>query len=178
MRIFFERKVIGVARPRQPIDLIAAKGKKHLTKEEYAQRKSSEIVAPSDNILPPKFLSKKEKEKFKEIADVLVDIGIMTNLDCDVLARYLKALTEYEKLTKQLEKIKFEPDKKSIVDPEIQILEKTEQYRMFQKLQDKAFRQCNESAKELGLTISSRCKLVMPKKEENQPENKFLKFAK
>lgn len=167
-----------MARPRQPIDLIVAKGKKHLTKEEYEKRKSREIIAPSDKILPPKYLSKKEKEKFVEIVDVLVDIGIMTNLDCDVLARYIKAMTEYEKLTKQLEKIKFEPDKKSIVEPEIQILVKTEQYKVFQKMQDKAFRQCNESAKELGLTISSRCKLVMPKKEEKQPENKFLKFAK
>jgi len=42
---------------------------------------------------------------------------------------------------------------------------------------DKAFKQCRQSANDLGLTISSRCRLVVPKVEE-APENKFLKFAK
>jgi len=36
---------------------------------------------------------------------------------------------------------------------------------------------CNENAKELGLTISSRCKLVIPKEKEEKPANKFMKHA-
>ena len=96
-----------MARPRQPIDLIVAKGRKHLTREEYSGRKKAEVVAPADNIRAPDFLSKKEQEKFEKIAAELMELKIMSNLDCDVLARYIKAEAEYVKVTKQLQKIKF-----------------------------------------------------------------------
>lgn len=167
-----------MARPREPIDLIAAKGRKHLTKAEYEARKKTEITAPSDNVTPPTYLTKKEKDKFNEIAQQLIDIGIMTNLDCDVLARYVRADSEYLKLTKQLNKIKFDPDKKSMIAEEQQLAEQLSKYGYLQKLQLKAAKQCNDCARELGLTISSRCKLAMPKKEEKPPENKFLRHAK
>ena len=78
-----------MARPREPVDLIAAKGRKHLTIAEYVERKNAEITAPADKVKPPDFLLKKEKEKFDELAKQLVDLKIMTNLDCDVLARYI-----------------------------------------------------------------------------------------
>lgn len=45
-------------RNKQPIDLIAAKGRKHLTKAEYEERKSGEISAPSDAVKTPLFLTK------------------------------------------------------------------------------------------------------------------------
>ena len=79
-----------MARPREPVDLIAAKGRKHLTIAEYVERKNAEITAPADKVKPPDFLLKKEKEKFDELAKQLVGLKIMTNLDCDVLARYIK----------------------------------------------------------------------------------------
>ena len=166
-----------MARPREPIDLIAAKNKKHLTKAEYENRKNSEVTAPADNIKPPSFLSKKEKARFNEIAGQLKDIGIMTDLDCDVLARYVRAVTEYEKITKQLAKIKFVPDKKSWAGTEEQLMEQTGQYNFLQKIQARLEKQCNASARELGLTISSRCKLVIPKINEEKPVNKFLQHA-
>ena len=117
-----------MARPREPIALIEAKGKKHLTKAERDARKKTEITAPCDNVTPPAWLSKKEKEKFDEIAKQLLDIGIMSNLDCDILARYVRSQTEYEKITRQLSKIKFTPDKKSRVSAEEQIAEQTGHY--------------------------------------------------
>ena len=49
-----------MARPREPVDLIAAKGRKHLTIAEYVERKNAEIAAPADKVKPPDFLSKKE----------------------------------------------------------------------------------------------------------------------
>lgn len=165
-----------MARPRQPIDLIAAKGKKHLTKAEYEERKKTEIQAPNDNVVPPTYLTKKEKEKFNEIAQQLIEIGIMTNLDCDALARYVRADSEYVKITKQISKIKFAPDRKSQLSEAEQLAEQFSEYGYLQKLQVKAAKQCNECAKELGLTISSRCKLVMPKTDEKPPENKYKKF--
>jgi P27 family predicted phage terminase small subunit len=166
-----------MARPREPIDLIAAKGRKHLTIAEYVERKNAEVTAPADNIKPPDFLLKKEREKFDELAQQLVDLKIMTNLDCDILARYIKAESEYIKVTKQLQKIKFIPDKKSMVPAEQQIAEQYAQYDYLSKIQNRLMKACNENAKEIGLTISSRCKLVIPKEKEEKPENKFMKHA-
>ena len=123
------------------------------------------------------FLSKKEKEKFDELAKQLVDLKIMTNLDCDVLARYIKAESEYIKVTKQLQKIKFTPDKKSMIPADVQLSEQYTQYNYLSKIQNRLMKACNENAKELGLTISSRCKLVIPKEKEEKPANKFMKHA-
>ena len=157
-----------MARPREPVDLIAAKGRKHLTIAEYVERKNAEITAPADKVKPPDFLLKKEKEKFDELAKQLVDLKIMTNLDCDVLARYIKAESEY---------IKFTPDKKSMVPADVQLSEQYAQYNYLSKIQNRLMKACNENAKELGLTISSRCKLVIPKEKEEKPANKFMKHA-
>ena len=167
-----------MARPREPIDLIAAKGRKHLTIEEYAARKNSEVTAPADNIKPPSFLSKKERDKFEELAGQLTGLKIMSNLDCDVLARYIKAETEYIKVTKQIKKIKFLPDKKSTIPEDAQILTQYATYSHLSKIQNMLMKACNENARELGLTISSRCRLVMPKEKDEKPENKFMKHTK
>ena len=38
--------------------------------------------------------------------------------------------------------------------------------------------ECRAYANDLGLTITSRLKLVIPKTEDEKPKNKFTKFAK
>ena len=48
----------------------------------------------------------------------------------------------------------------------------------YENLRDKALKQCRACASDLGLTISSRCKLVAPKVEEPVKENKFSRFVK
>lgn len=166
-----------MARPREPIDLVAAKGRKHLTIEEYTERKQSEITAPADDVKAPSFLTKKEREKFEKLAKQLIELKIMSNLDCDVLARYIRAETEYIKVTKQLQKIKFLPDRKSMVTEEEQLAGQYAQYNYLSKIQNRLMKACNENARELGLTISSRCKLVIPKEKEDKPKNKFMKHA-
>ncbi len=166
-----------MARPREPIDLVVAKGRKHLTIEEYTERKQSEITAPADDVKAPSFLTKKEREKFEKLAKQLIELKIMSNLDCDVLARYIRAETEYIKVTKQLQKIKFLPDRKSMVTEEEQLAGQYAQYNYLSKIQNRLMKACNENARELGLTISSRCKLVIPKEKEDKPKNKFMKHA-
>ena len=54
-------------RTKQPIDLIAAKGRKHLTKKEYEERKQGEVVVANDAIKSPSFLSKKKKKSLKSL---------------------------------------------------------------------------------------------------------------
>ena len=35
----------------------------------------------------------------------------------------------------------------------------------------------HEGASDFGMTVSSRCRLVVPKVKETKPENKFAKYA-
>lgn len=151
-----------MARPRQPTDLILLNGKKHLTKKEIKERKNSEVNAPADNIEPPSYLPDNLKKEFIKISKQLVDIGIMANLDCGTLARYIVNEYSYQKVTKKLLKTGVENDKY------IDLLLK----------QEKLFKMCRQGASDLGLTISSRCKLVIPKADEKPKENKFAKFEK
>jgi P27 family predicted phage terminase small subunit len=147
-----------MARPRQPVDLLVYKGKKHLTKKEIEERKAQEVKAPSDKVKPPTYLPKDLKREFKKIANELINIGIMTNLDVDALARFLIAKKLYLEVTQKiLEKPELALDKDIV------------------STQDKLFKQSRAAASDLGLTISSRCKLVIPKKEEKKPKTEAEK---
>ena len=144
-----------MARPREPIDLIKAKGKKHLTKAEYEERKEQEIEVPFTDITPPEYLTgTKQLEKFKYYADMLVKIGIFTQLDVDCLARYVMG----EQLYLQYTSLLIELIKSKDYD----------QLGKIQGLQDKAFKQCQQCARDLGLTISARCKLIVPQTDEEE----------
>ncbi|CEO20631.1 phage terminase small subunit P27 family [Paraclostridium sordellii] len=151
-----------MARPKQPISLIQAKGKKHLTKSEIEERKSKEVKAANDKVEPPSYLPDTLKEEFIRIASELMRIEIMTNLDCEALARFVVSEYNYQKITKKLLKTGVDNDK----------------YFNYLVMQDKLFKQSRQAASDLGLTISSRCKLVVPTKQEDKPPNKFSKFMK
>ncbi len=151
--------------PRQPIELVVAKGAKHLTKAEIDARRKSEIAPLDGDLTPPAYLSKKQKQEFSKIADQLQRLKIMGETDVDALARYIVANTLYIDTVKKLRR-------KEVKDNPVL-------YESWLNLQDKTFRQARTAASDLGLTISSRCKLVVP--EANKPPektNKFQKFQK
>lgn len=149
----------------QPIELVIANGKKHLTKAEIEQRKQSEIKPCTDEIVAPSYLNKKQKIEFDKIAIQLKKLKIMGETDVDALARYILSRDIYIKLTKQIQR-------KAIIENPSLLNE-------YMKNQDRAFRQCDISAKALGLTISARCRLVVPKVNEPvKKENKFKRFEK
>lgn len=154
-----------MARPRQPIDLLVYKGKKNLTKKEIEERKAQEVKAPSDKVKAPAYLPKELKREFKKISDQLIEIGIMTNLDIDALARFLLSKKMYLDVTQSL--LAVSP---TIVQDGTTVA--NEEYTSLLNAQDKLFKQCRAAASDLGLTISSRCKLVIPKKEEEKPKSK------
>ena len=146
-----------MAGQRQPIELVIAKGRKHLTKSEIEQRKSTEVKAPADNIKPPSNLNKEQKKEFKKISKQLIELEIMSNLDCDSLGFYLIAKGRFDKVKEELDKL----------DPLIN----SDEYDKFSRFEERHRKQCREHAIDLGLTISSRCKLVIPsRKEENKEE--------
>lgn len=166
-----------MARPKQPIDLLVYKGKKNLTKKEIEERKSQEIKAPSNNIKAPTYLPKDLRRKFKKISDELIEIGIMSNLDVDALARYLLSEKMYWQVTETLldtSPTKIETFVKTDQDGNaIETVEDIVSNNVYTDLlinQDKLFKQCRQAASDLGLTITSRCKLVIPKNGQDTPE--------
>ena len=150
-----------MGRPKEPIDLIIAKGKKNLTKEEIAQRRAEELDVPFKSVTAPSFLPQKLAKQFDLIAEKLLAINIMTELDEDVLARYLIASDQYERLTKKMNTILRKRDTD------------WDTFERLQKMQDRSFKQCQATAQALGLTISSRARLVVPEKPP-EPTNKFV----
>lgn len=89
----------------------------------------------------------------------------MTELDEDCLARYLLSKNNYLKITKKLNNIMT---KKDIKVSDIESLV---------SIQDKFFKQCRSAAGDLGLSISSRCKLILPVDPTPPKKNKFDKFS-
>ena len=119
---------------------------------------------------------------------MLLKIGIFTELDVDVLAKYIIAKELYIQYTKQLEEVVsksiivdkwasfdsicFKDDAEELQDLLERVLrrQKGDDTTVLMNLQDKAFKQCIACAKELGLTITSRCKLVVPTPPDDDDE--------
>ena len=150
-----------MAGPRQPIDLLLAKGRKNLTKKEIEERRKREIKVPADNIEPPSYLPDNLKKEFTRLAQEMIEVGIMSNLDCEALARFVISEYNYQKVSKKLIRMGVDnPDYPAMV-----------------RIQEKLFTMARQSANDLGLTISSRCKLVVPKKEEKEVDPIAAKFG-
>ena len=154
-----------MARPRQPIALVQAKGAKHLTKEEIAKREAEELDVPIPTaVKPPDYIADAPKlvEEFNDIAGKLIALKILTELDADSLARYILAKQNYLQYT-------------SLLNSAIR-KNKVAEMAAIQTMQDKAFKQVRAAASDLGLTISSRCRLVVPQAQAPK-KNKFSRFS-
>jgi len=171
---------------REPVDLLTYKGRKHLTKDEIAERNASEVHAPSDNIVPPKGLNKTQKAEFERLAAELAPLGLVSNLDTGELARYCVALSLWERYTKLLGKAPKKLAKRAReaaetagipyaddMPDEVLVLDEIES---LSKLQHRYFNQCETCARALGLCITSRCRLIIPQAPEEPKPDKFARF--
>lgn len=178
-----------MAGQKQPIDLVVMKGKKHLTKAEIEARKKSEVTAPNDKVKPPAYLTADLKKKFRRLAKELLAIKLIANVDCDALARLLIAQEQFLELTEQIRRMplmvdvpvyetKQNPDtgrEERVQVGERQVVNGERERLMV--LQDRCARQCRQGASDFGMTVSSRCRLAVPKAKDERPENKFAKYA-
>ena len=94
-----------MAGARQPTALVELKGKKHFTKAELEERRNAEVNADTDNIVPPDYLTEKQAGEFFALANELKRCEIMTNLDCDALARFVVARSDYADYVKLMRSI-------------------------------------------------------------------------
>lgn len=154
-----------MAGQRLPLEVVQARGSKHLTKAEIQERRDREIKPITDNIIAPDYLTKKQKDEFYRIVDQLKKLKIMGETDTDALARYIVANDFYVNALKQMRKTEVRND--------------PVKFEAWARIHERYFKQCRASANDLGLSITSRCKLVVPEPKKEAPkENKFKRFEK
>lgn len=96
----------------QPIDILTATGKKHLTKEEIQHRKESEIKMGGSRLKCPDYIKadpvalKRWRELIKDYTTAAASgIELVKSSDAGILARYCRTFSEYMKLLKRVERI-------------------------------------------------------------------------
>jgi hypothetical protein len=148
--------VATVGRPKKPVAVIKANGRSktnnhHYAKAELAEREEQEIK-PSDSssVMPDYIAADKDLAgRFDFYVSHLQSLGIWDVVDSEELARYITSEDVYEALTIELRRALSEG--------------RLDDAEGIQRQQDKAYRQAHSSASSLGLNISGRCKLVIPK---------------
>lgn len=157
-------------RPRQPLSVIEGKGKSnHITKAEAKERRKHEEWAKgfADEIVAPDYLLKEQKEEFYKLAEQLMRLEILSNLDVDWLARYIDSRDEYKKMTRAMRNMRSP----HLDDDELK------RYSDLRINRNTFFNECSRAASELGLSITSRLKLVIPQTEEEEPSEFEKKFG-
>ena len=161
--------------PKKPMKLNLLNGGKHWTAAEIEERLSTEVHPCTDEIEAPSYLTKKQKDTFNRLAAQLEKIGIMGETDCDTLARYVTAQSLYEQAVKDLRTIQKQKPKD--MDTK-ELVAWAGALEALDKRTDKYFKQAQTAARSLGLTISDRCRLAIPKAGGEEPKpNKFAKFG-
>lgn len=164
-----------MAGQRQPTHLVIAKGKKHLTKKEIDSRLENEIQPCTDGIVAPSFLTAKQKKEFNKIADQLTKLKVMGETDVDLLARYVTAQELYEQAVKDIRAVQRQRPKGDDINVKAMVMW-AGMLSELDKRQDRYFRQAQIAASALGLTISARCRLVVPVNDAPPKSNKFSRF--
>lgn len=173
-----------MAGTRRPMDVNlsiveSGQGGKHWTKEEIEKRRAQELHLPKPKALKaPKWLSKEGKRLFKVYAELLLAFpeGIVSELDTGTLARYCDCELSYAEASTQKsawlqqcqqilavsvstnEWVKTLGGDDAYAKAEEQVDYWSGQMARFEKI-------CRGCAADMGLTVTSRCKLVIPQVE-------------
>lgn len=161
-----------MARPMKPLAVIMGNGNSaHLTKEKIREREKNEIKVDTDNVEAPCYLSEEQAAKFNYLKDELLKVGLVSNLDVDLLARYVTLNDQYIKITKMITNtdILIAIDGEEIYNPK---------YKELLNAQTKITKEIRGIANDLGLTVGARLKLTIPKpqKEEKKEQSEGEKL--
>lgn len=155
-------------------------GRHHYTKSELSAYVTQHAKEEDfKNITAPSKLTSSQKRQFYDIAFMLAHFGL-TQLDEDMLASYVIAREHFYEYSDKLQNLKkIDPVKKwdvikNFEDEDVQelltkIIEKIklDDEMALSKQQDLYFKQMKSVAAELGLSISARGKLFIPKSEDD-----------
>lgn len=179
--------------PRRPMSVNMASGGKHWTKNEVENRVQSEPkVKKPASLTCPKWLSKDAAKLFRAYAKELLACLPVSRLDTLTLARYCDAEWSYSEASRQ--KSAFLSIAREIMDqeadargsdaicprsaPEAQTVDRKQAYEeckaqiaYWTKAMSAYEKIARGAANDMGCTITSRCRLVVPPsaKEEDDP---------
>ena len=174
----------GKRRPMEVNMSVVEGGKgKHWTQAEIEARKASEPKLPKPKTLkPPSWLTEPAKKLFKSYAKQLLDFpsGVLSTLDAGTLGRYCDCELSYAESSQQksfwLEVAKrrlealaqadavaaSEVDRQKVEDAYEESKQQVDFWSGQMVKFEKIARSC---ATEMGMTVSSRCRLVVPKSD-------------
>lgn len=156
-----------MAGQRIPLEVIESRGAKHMGKAEAAQRRAQEVRNPEPvkRLAPPKWLPENQRDEFNRVAKGLISLmpSMVSRLDADTIATYCVARQEWLHATNHANK--------AIASGNL------EEAQGWSLVQDRYFKTARACATDLGLTISSRCRLVVPQAEKPE-ENAFEALMK
>lgn len=134
---------------RQPTALVEAIGRKHMTKAEADARRDAEVyVPPVETVKPPSWLPKRLHAEYREIGEMLNASGLYAELDRDVLGQYFVCRDRWMKADKKAAAAIRKDDEKLA--------------REWSGVQSSYFKQARQCAEAMGLSVTSRCRIVVP----------------
>ena len=170
------------------LSVVERGGGKHWTRDEIDRRTASEVKTPKPKALtPPKWLNKPAAALFRKYAKLMLELpeGVVSKLDTGTLARYCDNESAYGAAARHRAhwmeicegcipaagggdalEVAEDPDviarrKQDYAEAEEQVSYWTGQMVKYEKI-------CRGCATELGMTVSSRCRLVVPKTEKHE----------
>ena len=150
-----------MAGTRQPLEVVQAKGRKHLTKAEIAKRQAGEIKGDGDikQLRAPEWLPESQRDEFNRVSRALIKLmpSMVSRIDGDTIATYCVARAGWLKATEWAKDALEHGFSESAKDWGV--------------VQDRYFKQARSCANDLGLTISSRCRLVLPECAQKPKED-------
>ena len=134
---------------RQPIALIEANGRKHITVAEADARRDAEVHAPApDQAVPPQWLPKKHHAEYRKLGEILIACGLFSELDRDVLAQYFVARDSWISAQRRAAAAIRAKDENAA--------------KAWTTVQAAYFKQARQAGDAMGLTVTSRCRIVVP----------------
>lgn len=134
---------------RQPTALVELNGRKHMTQAEADERRDREVTLPPvDSVNPPKWLPKRLHREYREIGETLNSAGLYAELDRDVLGQYFLCRERWLKADKKAAAAIARSDEKLAKE--------------WTSIQSTYFKQARQCAEAMGLSITSRCRIVVP----------------
>lgn len=151
-----------------PLELLDAIGAKHLTEAERAERRRREIRNREEikRLSPPAWMPEGQRSEFNRISSALIKLmpGMMARTDADVIATYCMARAEYLAATRQANAAISAGDVKEA--------------QAWGLVQKRYFEQARACANDLGMTITSRCRLVLPEGANKPQESEFERLMR
>ena len=163
---------------RRPMDVNLAVGSKHWTKAEIEERKRSAAEVPkAEKLTCPRYLNAQAAKLFRKYAKELCASGLpVSRLDTLSLARMCDAESTYAQAAKLRDRVLADMDRllsgeaALTMDAETRLAELQGDLVTWVKLLGSCEKVARGAANDLGCTVSSRCRLVVPKNEEAQED--------